>query len=391
MNGEPWLKNKKITQDVVNQFAIRNIDEMLDKALRTVVFPTLDRENVRGGQPFYTYKMLRFTMFWVVFRLTYGKDSKYDAIDQKIYDDNLDMHLKYRIVPYILFSHVLGRYYYIFKSLGGTFYKYHDTYLDILRKHWDTYMNDTAENKAKNDCVITELFKSDMDRQQIFNEMSNVIGGSIDNASNVMGFILYNVANDHPRNIQQTLYDELIAVHKQCNNNADTFDYNVLKHCHKLRAFIHECMRLHMPNPLGATRYCTKDIHVEYEQKRWLIPKGSVVWWNVANTVYDPSYWDGNKWPNEQIVLERFLENGDINGKFVQRNELMTFGYGKRKCTGRLIVIREFMHLISHFLWRYKVSLSPATKRKFPTYDDIKQGIGFTECKPFGLQLAMRK
>ena len=132
MNGDYWLKNKKITQSIINTFAIRNIDKTLDKALRTEVFPKIDKENVSGKKPFYSRHVLRNTMFWVFFRLIYGENSKYQPIDQVTYDENLDKHLKFRIVPYTLFSHILGRYYYVFKLCDTTiFYVSNFVYTEI--------------------------------------------------------------------------------------------------------------------------------------------------------------------------------------------------------------------------------------------------------------------
>ena len=115
MNGEYWLKNKKITQSIVNTFAIKNIDKLIHKQLNQVVFPKIDAENIKNNKPFYPRDTLRFTMFSVFFKLIYGKNINYQPMDQIIYDSNLDKHLKFRIVPYTLFSHILGSYYYIFK------------------------------------------------------------------------------------------------------------------------------------------------------------------------------------------------------------------------------------------------------------------------------------
>ena len=115
MNGDYWLKNKKITQSIINTFAIKNIDKMIHRALEQEIFPKIDQENVINKQPFYPRHTLRYTFFWVFFRLIYGKNSNYDPSDQVQYDQNLDKHLKRRIVPYTLFSHILGRYYFVFK------------------------------------------------------------------------------------------------------------------------------------------------------------------------------------------------------------------------------------------------------------------------------------
>ena len=85
------------------------------------------------------------------------------------------------------------------------------------------------------------------------------------------------------------------------------------------------------------------------------------------------------------------MENGDLeNGKFIQRNELMIFGWGKRKCTGRLIVIREFMHIVANIIYKYKLELTDKDNKYYKDIDDVKKGIGFTECKPYGLIIEKR-
>ena len=280
--------------------------------------------------------------------------------------------------------------------MGSTFfYKYHHEYLKILEKYWNKYMSsddainiNKSENKSSSKCIIDELVNSNMDRSQLFNEMSNIIGGSIDNASNVLGFILFNLGKNNPNNIQQILYDELINIHKLNNKNKSEFDYKLLRKCNKLHAFIYECMRLHIPNPLGATRFCDKNINIKYKNKKYFIPKGTIIWWNVTNTVYDKKYWDGDKYPNDNIILERFLDEN--NNKFIRRNELMIFGWGKRKCTGRLIVIHEFIHIIANIIYKYKIKLTNKDKKYYKHIDDVKKGIGFTECKPYGLILEKR-
>ena len=173
MNGDYWLKNKKITQSIINTFAIKNIDKMIHRALEQEIFPKIDQENVINKQPFYPRRTLRYTFFWVFFRLIYGKNSNYDPSDQVQYDQNLDKHLKRRIVPYtsayfglcvqagsFFFKYVsphylqwtqitLYTYSQTLTGMGGTFYKYHNAYLEVLQKHWNKYMNETEEKQDR--------------------------------------------------------------------------------------------------------------------------------------------------------------------------------------------------------------------------------------------------
>ena len=383
MNGTKWIRYKKITQSTINTYAVKNIGKLLDKCWNDNIFPDIERNYIQHNKAFYDIKsLLREAAFWVFFKLVYGADKMYELNDQKIYDKNLEWHIKRRIVPLAFISHIFGGYFYLHRYFKEYFYKYHNGYRDILKKYYDMYNNDESISK---DSIQYLLYTSKMPKEQIFNEITNIIGGAIDNATNVLTCALFHLSKNIPDNIQETIYNELINVHNK--HDSQQFDPKLLIYCHKLKAFVYENMRLLVPNPVGATRYCNKNIKIKYNDIEYNILKDTIIWWNVPNTVYDNKYWDSSKYPNNTIILERFLNK---NGQFYERNELMTFGFGKRKCTGRLIVIKQFTQIIGQLIWKYKIKMNPKDDIKLKTVDDIRQGIGFIQCKPFGILFQKR-
>ena len=74
--------------------------------------------------------------------------------------------------------------------------------------YWQQYNTD---NKEK-DCMLDLFQDKDLKQSQIFNEIGNIIGGAIDNASNTTMFTLFNLGR--LEKYQTEIHQELIDTKK---------------------------------------------------------------------------------------------------------------------------------------------------------------------------------
>ena len=78
-------------------------------------------------------------------------------------------------------------------------------------------------------------------------------------------------------------------------NGLKAFDFKIVNELHLFRAFIHEMLRIACVVPTGLPHYTTRDMDIEVDGKRLVIPKWTVV---HSNTLYIQRWtdWDdGNK------------------------------------------------------------------------------------------------
>eukprot|EP01083_Nonionella_stella_P243107 847420_1 len=124
------------------------------------------------------------------------------------------------------------------------------------------------------------------------------------------------------------------------------------------RAFIHEVLRVSSVVPIGVEHSNNyKDVWIEAADRKYCIPKGSRVHYNVAFV----HKWSANEhWiqNGDEVCLDNWLvydKNGDPH--FVKNESFVSFGVGRRDCVGRLLAVKELAIIFGHLILNYELSL----------------------------------
>ena len=198
----------------------------------------------------------------------------------------------------------------------------------------------------------------------------------------------------------------------------DSFSLSKINQCPKLKSFVNECLRIAIPAPDGGPRSCSKDIRcVKYRYRD-----------NNSNNnnndnsssiicdVIDSSIWEkedtlnilfpkNNKQykieydyiipKNTNIELNLMLFLNSINGsknnvnlnlwlrnnKNKQKNKeyLIPFGSGPRKCPGQTLSMKENYSIFGNLLLKYKISSNKDLDIQFAhNFGDVSRHVADT-------------
>ncbi|XP_038079209.1 cytochrome P450 2J6-like [Patiria miniata] len=119
-------------------------------------------------------------------------------------------------------------------------------------------------------------------------------------------------------------------------------------------AVLCEIQRINTVVPMAIPHLCSEDTTL----MGYNIPKGTMVFSNLWHNHSDPSVWE----EPQSFRPERFL---DKDGKFQSREELTSFGIGRRACIGEHLARQElfvfFTHLLHHFSFKNPDDTTPVS------------------------------
>lgn len=130
--------------------------------------------------------------------------------------------------------------------------------------------------------------------------------------------------------IQQKLYEEIVAVNKQLNGERVTYD--VIQNMKYLDQIISEALRK-WPIVMETERICTKDYVYDDGEKKFTIEKGSSILYPIFCIQRDPKYFENP----DKFDPDRF---SDENKHKILPGTYTPFGRGPRSCIG----IHTFYH-----------------------------------------------
>ncbi|KAM3834577.1 cytochrome P450 2J5-like [Vipera latastei] len=137
---------------------------------------------------------------------------------------------------------------------------------------------------------------------------------------------------NHP-NIQEKIQKEIEDVF----GSSGSISYQDRKKLPYTNAVIHEMQRVKYVMLVGGSRKCTKDV----KMRGYVIPKGSYIIGDLRSVLLDPEQWE----KPEEFNPNHFL---DKDGKFIEREEFLPFGIGRRACVGeQLARVETFIFLTS--------------------------------------------
>ncbi|KAK9401417.1 cytochrome P450 2J2-like [Crotalus adamanteus] len=116
-------------------------------------------------------------------------------------------------------------------------------------------------------------------------------------------------------------------------------------------AVIHEIQRLKYILLVGLTRQSTKDVTM----KSYHIPKRTIIIPDMRSVLLDPEQWE----TPEEFNPNHFL---DKDGKFMEREEFLPFGIGKRICVGEQLARIEIFIFLTNLLRAFSFRLPEGVK-----------------------------
>jgi len=216
--------------------------------------------------------------------------------------------------------------------------------------------------KSFNDYIEEYTSSSDgkYGKKQLFTDMAVMFNASTDTTYSALGFCLL-MAAKYPL-IQRELLDEL---KEAFNGNIDniTLRDGAISKIPKLRAFIHEVLRIYPPLTGGGFRQMNvENFKFEADGKEYAIPKGCCLVTNILRIHHTPKYWVKGYDPSnpahtgmdmKQPHLDFWL---DEEGKFKKNSiAFSTFSRGKRDCVGQSLAMKEIYIVIAMILMQYEV------------------------------------
>jgi len=226
--------------------------------------------------------------------------------------------------------------------------------------------DDKDENVKTFNDYISEYTSTNSDgkhgKKQLLGDMTAMFMAATDTTYSALGFCLV-MAAKYPL-IQRELYAELKEAFGGNIDNFTLADGGIAK-IPKLRAFIHEILRIYPPAIASGFREMTVDgfkMAADAKGKAYDIPKGCTFMMNTMMVHYNPQWWVRDYDPNNkahaemdmgQIHFEFWL---DAEGKF-NKNSLsfLTFSKGKRDCVGQSLAMKELYIVLAMIFMKYEV------------------------------------
>ena len=206
-----------------------------------------------------------------------------------------------------------------------------------------------------------------MNMKSVLSEISVLFGAGMETTSNSMEFIIVQLAKRIT--IQNQIYNELInylkkkdvsVVNNDENYGCKTVDTSKIDftQLNLLRAFLWECLRVHSVVSRGVPHVCNKTIDIQFKNKKYVIPKGSIIMFNALYINTNGKFWDrdGDKSrKNDDDIFDLGHWLNKESGKFEMNNNFVGFGTGRRDCVGKHLAINILRRLMVLFLINFKV------------------------------------
>ncbi|XP_039196471.1 cytochrome P450 2J2-like [Crotalus tigris] len=148
---------------------------------------------------------------------------------------------------------------------------------------------------------------------------------------------------NHP-NIQE-------KIQKEFEDVSGFISYQDRKKLPYTNAVIHEMQRIKYVMLVGAPRKSMKDV----KMRGYVIPKGCYVLADLRSVLLDPEQWE----TPEEFNPNHFL---DKDGKFIEREEFLPFGIGRRACVGQQLARIETFIFLTRLLRAFSFRLPEGVK-----------------------------
>ncbi|KAK9401393.1 cytochrome P450 2J5-like [Crotalus adamanteus] len=201
------------------------------------------------------------------------------------------------------------------------------------------------------DHYLLQMEKSRNDTNSTYNEdnlarcIFDFFGAGSETTFTVLKWALLLLTN-HP-DIQEKVQKEI----KEAFSSSASISYQDRKKLPYTNAVIHEMQRLKYVLLVGIPRQSTKDV----KMKGYHIPKSTMILPDLRSVLLDPEQWE----TPEEFNPNHFL---DKDGKFMEREEFLPFGIGKRICVGEQLARIEIFIFLTNLLRAFSFRLPEGVK-----------------------------
>ncbi|KAG8136264.1 putative Cytochrome P450 2J5-like protein [Naja naja] len=171
-------------------------------------------------------------------------------------------------------------------------------------------------------------------------------GGGTETTFTTIMWALLLFAN-HP-DIQEKVQKEI----KDVFDISQSISYQDRKKLPYTNAVIHEIQRVKYVFVFGLPRQTTTDVKI----KDYHIPKGTIIFPDLRSVLLDPEQWE----TPEEFNPNHFL---DKDGKFVEREDFLPFGLGRRICPGEQLARIEIFIFLTSLLKAFSFQLPQGVKK----------------------------
>jgi len=381
MNGKPWSDRRRIIQsNLMSTMKGEFVERATTGFIASNVLPLIDRD-IEDGKATEIKPLLMPIGFNIVLQACYGKtlqslDDPLWKERQRMIDEQTAALPKWMLAFAISMS--------IESKLSIALQKWFagmDYFTSMRRKVDFVGKLESAKDVDVEKDDDVRLFRDFIDdyikmengkytKKELQEDMMAMFNAAVDTLHSTLSFALLTIGRK-PR-LQQELSEEMVNVF------GDDFDSIKLKgnitKIPKLRAFIHEILRLYPPTPIvGQRKISDEGVTVG----PYTLPLGSIPLINVVAIHHNPKYWikdyDEEKHGDvnmDDIHLEFWMEDG-VFLKKLQSNNFFTFHTGKRNCPGQVLAMKELIIVLAMVLMKYTVESVDEKKE-----DRIEQVIG---------------
>ena len=258
--------------------------------------------------------------------------------------------------------------------VGTTFEALTEDLIDILdRFNKDISNNITSDGDVKCDDDV-KLFKDYMTdylnnedgakctERDLLGDMMAICIAATDTTYSALTYSLV-LACKYPH-IQQELHEEVTNAYGDNLDNIQLQKGGIRK-IPKLRAFIHEVLRIHPPVPIpGLRTILEKGFTIDIDENtRYGMPEGSLIATNAIAIGRNPRNWikdyDENKHKDTDMKEIHFEFWLDEHGQFIKQknsSSFFAFAFGKRDCVGQTLAMKEIIIVLAMVFMKYRVS-----------------------------------
>ena len=211
------------------------------------------------------------------------------------------------------------------------------------------------------DQMLKALENGQITRSQMEVDVSAMFAAGTDTTSSTLEHAIVYTAKYG--DIQEKVRQELLKNFKEkTDDDKIKFDIGKLTKLPLFRAIIKEILRISSVAPGGLPHRASDDLMVEYEGRKYQIPKGSTVIYQIAypNTnrngkeLFMNDYKKDGEDGAKRFCLENWL---DESGGFRPNKSELIFGHGYRDCVGKMLAMKELHMVMGYLLLNYKFEL----------------------------------
>merc|ERR1719242_1692132 len=363
--GKPWFDRRRIIQsNLMSTMKGEFVERATTGFVSSKVLPLIDQD-ISNGKATDPKPLLMPLGFNIVLQACYGKEL--ESLDDHLWADwermvdDSNKQLPGQFVAMTLTNSMDSRLSVMLQKLFAgddfiTTIKKKIDFVERLESAKDVDVEKDDEVRLFSDFIddYVKMENGKYTKRELQGDMMFIIGAAVDTSYTSISFSLLTLGRE--QEIQQELREEVFKAFGD-DFEGITLKGNITK-IPKLRAFIHEVLRVYSPVPAtGFRKIFDKGVTVG----SYNLPLGAMPMINVGAIHHNPKYWikdyDEEKHSNvnmSDIHLEFWMEDGMFRKK-LQSDNFFTFHSGKRDCPGQTLAMKELIIVLAMVLMKYTV------------------------------------